>query len=144
MYLNKIKSEVLNYINEETFFSPNKIDFKHTIEPQNIFFSNYDSFSEDYYSDIVESSILVNWDLRLNIKEYGINGFSIHITKLSGTFTIELYDKQTDELVNTVEKNINDIDWFFEVNADDYTFGGSLHIQSLEFDVNNKNCIVNY
>lgn len=144
MLKNKIKSEVLNYINEESSFNGNKMDFSQTIESKNIFFTNYNSFSKDYDSDILQKNIFVNWELRLNIKEYGIDGFSIDITKLNGGFTVQLYDKQTDELVNEIEKNINDIDWFFEVNADEYIFGERLYIKELEFDVNNKNCIVSF
>ena len=129
----------------EYFDSGNRFTFKQSFEGiDQLSFYNYHAFSDEYDSEVINGVITVNWSLTVNLKEWGVKGFDINVSEIEGIFTLNLLDKQTDEIIQQSEKNINDFNWKFIVNKDDVTLDGSVFISELIFDFKSQTCTVEF
>ena len=137
-----IKSEYIQMLNESDTFKDNRLNFNQRII--NSTFMNYESFSEEFDPEIVSSNIIVNWNLSFWINESGIENMIIEVEKLAGNFVVELRNKQTDEVEQTNDKDINLIDWKFDVENGALQVGGSLYVKTVSFDFSTKVCSVSF
>lgn len=127
---NKIKNEVIGYVNENT--TQNNPYFIDVVSHGDIEFYNYKSFSSDYDSSIHEKDLTVSWELNIGQSNNPENRIlSISIVNLEGAFIVYLSDKHSGSSKGTVVKNINDIDWKFDVDTSNYEFGSPLYIKSI-------------
>jgi len=146
--LNIINEEIKKFLNEAIAGNSDDFKFSDTFRMYNeqtqemkAFFYNYSSFSTDYDVDIIDAFITVNWKVGFLVDEKSINDFYINIESVEGQYRLEMRDKQTDEVVQTTDKNIADNQWRFEV--DDETImkvGEGLKIQDISFDFGNNLC----
>jgi len=139
--IKSIINEEIALLSESYIHSDDNFIFKQTIT--NSYFSNYDN-SSDYDLDIKESNILVKWRVKFWLNNFGIENFIIEVDSIEGQYVLEQYDKVSDELVNSIAKNINEIKWNFENSDVALTTNGSLYIDSLEFDFKTNTCIVKF
>jgi hypothetical protein len=139
--IKSIINEEIALLTESYIHSDDNFIFKQTIT--NSSFSNYDT-SAEYDLDITESNILVKWRVKFWLNNFGIENLVIEIDGIEGQYLLEEYDKISDELVNSTAKNINDIKWNFENSDVVLTTGGSLYIDSLEFDFKTNTCTVKF
>ncbi len=137
-----IKSEYQQMLNESDTFKDNKLNFNQRII--NSTFMNYESFSEEFDPEIVSSDIIVNWNLSFWVNESGIENMNIEVSKLSGSFSVELRNKQTDAVEQTNDKDINLIPWKFEVENGVLQVGGSLYVKTVSFDFATKVCSISF
>ena len=139
--IKSIINEEIALLSESYIHSDDNFIFKQSIT--NSYFSNYDN-SSDYDLDIKESNILVKWRIKFWLNNFGIENFIIEVDSIEGQYVLEQYDKVSDELVNSTAKNINDIQWNFQ-NADvSLNVGGSLYIDSIDFDFKTNICTVKF
>jgi hypothetical protein len=142
MNLNEIiKEELHSIINEGYVFKDDKFKFKQII---NADFYNYESFSNDYDTDISTTPITVNWSVFFWLNQQGIENFGVEVNSVEGIYLLKMLDKQTDEEVQETEKNIAEIEWNFEINEMTIQYGGGLYISELDFDFTNKTCRVSF
>ena len=137
-----INKEIKNYLNEGYVVSDERFIFNERLT--NSSFYNYSAFTTEYDSDIVESDVVITWKVSFWLTQMGIENLIIEIQKIEGTYTLQLYDKRTDELKHETPKNIQDVDWKFVVGDANLAKGGSLYITSLDFDFKTKTCRVNF
>lgn len=128
-------------LNEE-YVNDDRFTFKQRLN--NSYFTNYDSFTTEYDSEISESDIIVTWKAALSLGESGIDNFIVSVDSIDGTYTMKLFDKQSDELMQENIKDIKEIGWKFMMNDATLPVGGSLYITDLDFDMGNKTCTVNF
>ena len=143
MNLDKIISEEFKGIlNESQVYQDNALNFKEQIN--NSTFINYDVVGGAFNPNIIESNIVFNWKLSFWINEYGIENMIIDIVGLSGEFVVDLYDKHSDELKQTNNKDINIVEWKYDIQNANLMRGGSLYITSANFDFKNNLCTINF
>jgi len=141
----KLNEEVRNLINEGFVFDNDAFKFKQLIRYPKTIFYNYDSFTSDYDTNISDASIVVNWGVLFWLNQYGIENFSIKIESLDGVFKLQYLDKQTDQVVQEMEKNINDTNWKFVVEDNvPLITKGNLYIKDLTFDFKNNVCTAGF
>lgn len=136
---NIINEEIIKLI-EGQVYSDERFTFKERLN--NSTFSNYQSFTNEYDVNITESDIIINWKLSFWLNDIGIENLIVDIQGVEGIFNIEMYDLQTDELMQENQKNIQDFDWKFVVNDVILMKGGSLYVTELSFDFNTNVCNV--
>ncbi len=139
--IKSIINEEIALLNESFIYSDDNLVFNQV--SINNSFSNYDN-SDEYDLKIQKSNILVIWSIKFWVNESGLENFIIEVESVSGYFILEQYDKQSDELVNSTAKNINDIKWNFQNSNGVLTTGGSLYIKMLDFDFKTNTCIVKF
>ena len=71
------------------------------------------------------------------------NAIIININEISGTYDVLLIDKETGDTIKNINKNINEIEWKFNVDYDGLFKNKSLYINTLVFDFKEKTCTVN-
>jgi len=149
---NVVNEEICIFLNED--IAGNTDDFRFTNELQmyrrvgesvdmQVNFYHFDSFSNDYDIDILDAYIIVTWKVGFETNSNGIKNFYINVEKVDGQYRVEMRDKQSDEVVQTTDKNIADIQWKFEV--DDETLmkvGGYLSVDEISFDFANNQCVL--
>jgi hypothetical protein len=141
---NIINEEIKKFLNESHIIGGDNFKFKQQISKST--FYNYDLFTTEYDTDISQSNIVVYWSISFWVNDWGIENFIIDVEKLEGQFMLQLYDKQSDELVQETPKNINDYQWKFivdEANAQ-LIKGGTLYIKDLDFNFKEKLCTVGF
>lgn len=109
MNINEIIKEEINTLNESQVFQDNNLIFNETIN--NSEFVNYDTLSPNFDSNILESSITINWGISFWVNDFGIENFIINVNNVSGNFVMELHDKHSDELMQKNTKDINIVKW---------------------------------
>ena len=107
-------------------------------------FYNFQAYSNDYDVDITESDIVVTWRVGFWLNDYGIENFMIDVESVQGTYHVELYDKQTDELSQENDRDIAEIPWKFRVDNGTLNKGGALYIVDVDFDFKTKICDVSF
>jgi len=142
MNINKIINDEIRLISENYVYANGQFTFKSVIEQSHFF--NYDNISSEYESDINDSNIVINWGIGFNPDEQGIGYMKIVIIGLEGTFSLELRDKNTDELISNTEKNIDEYKWRFIIGEANLTNGGTLYATDLQFDFKNNTCTVSF
>ena len=138
MLTKMIQEEINNVLNE----SENGHKFKQVVKNSSFF--GYESFTKDNDAEIGDSNIIVNWGIDFWFNESGIENLIVNVDSVEGTFTLKLYDKQTDEYVQETEKNITDFKWKFLVGDVNLQKNGSLYVGDLEFNFKNGVCTVNF
>ena len=103
-----IKEEILSHNERQPIY-------RFTHKAENPSFYKFQSFSNDYDIDITESDIMVTWRAGFWLNDNGIENFMIDIESVQGTYHVEYYDKQSDELAQEADKNIGEIPWKFEI-----------------------------
>lgn len=131
-----ITNEYSMMLNESDTFNDNRLKFNQRII--NSTFINYEAFSDNFDPRIEQSDIIVTWNLSFWINESGIENMIIGIDTITGTFTVKLYNKQTDALEQENVKDVSVIDWKFEVGNGVLQLGGSLYVKSVSFDFKTK------
>jgi len=63
---------------------------------------------------------------------------------VEGTYHVLLIDKQSNEIERDYNKNIEEIQWEFEIDDAELHMGKSLYIESLDFDFSTKTCSVTF
>lgn len=135
-----ISEEIKKMLNEGRVLSDDRLRFQQRLN--NSKFENYENFTAEYDSKVEESDIIVTWKVLFWINQSGIENFIIDVEKVEGTFTLQMYDKHTDEMKQETPKNINDFEWKFVINEATLIKGQSLYISGLSFDFTNKTCTV--
>jgi hypothetical protein len=139
-----IKEEIQKFLINESYIMAGD-NFNFTQPVQNVYFYNYSSFSNDYDVDVTESNIKVTWQVSFWLNDMGVENFIIDIQKVDGIYTMELRDKNTDEMKQKSQKNIAEEEWKFVVDEETtLLLGKSLYIKDLEFDFKGKTCKVNF
>jgi len=137
-----IIGELEKILNENTNFSDERLKFQQ--EVKNVSYYNYETFSSEHDSDIVESNIFITWKVGFWLNRFGIENFIIEVKDVRGTFTVALYDKQSDEELQETQKNIGDIKWNFRIDNAALNKGGLLYVTELMFDFKNNTCTVKF
>ena len=137
-----IFEEIEKLINENVNFTDERLRFQQ--EVKNVNYYNYETFSTEHDSDIVESNVFVSWKVGFWLNRFGIENFIVEVDGVDGSFTIALYDKQSDELLQETQKNIKDFNWNFVIDDANLIKGGSLYVTELNFDFKNNTCTVNF
>lgn len=131
----------LKTINESTIINDNK--FKFFEDKMDVIFLNHEFTSQEYDIDINNNNISVEWDVNFWINNNGIENIIININEISGTYDVLLIDKETGDTIKNINKNINEIEWKFNVDYDGLFKNKSLYINTLVFDFKEKTCTVN-
>jgi len=114
--LQKLISEELNgLINESYIMEHENFKFRQEIKNSSSFY-NYDELSQDYDVDIDEGDITVNWHISFWLNDFGIENFIVTIDSVEGTYHVLLIDKQSNEIERDYNKNIEEIQWEFEID----------------------------
>lgn len=137
-----IKSEFLTMLNESDTFNDNRLKFNQRMI--NSTFINYDSFSDTFDPQIEQSDIIITWSLSFWINESGIENMILGVNDLTGTFTVKLYNKQTDAVEQENVKDIKLIDWKYQIENGALQVGGSLYVKNVNFDFTNKIAIIGF
>jgi hypothetical protein len=139
-----INEEIQKFLIKESYImAGDNFNFKQQVK--NVFFYNYSSFSTDYDVDVVNSNIVLTWQVSFWLNDMGIENFIIDAQKVEGVYVMDLYDKQTDELKQQTQKNIAETEWKFVIQDDvAITLGKSLYVKDLDFDFKNQTCTVNF
>ncbi|MFW6246978.1 MAG: hypothetical protein ACOC22_02250 [bacterium] len=137
-----IMEELESLLNETNDFTDENLRFQQII--QNVNYLNYDTFSTEHDSNIVDSNIAINWKIGFKLNEFGVENFIINVEKLQGWFTLSLRDKQSDETLQDSKKNITDFNWNYKIDNAALIKGGSLYVKELIFDFENNTCIVKF
>lgn len=135
-------TEEIALLSESFIMNDDNFKFKQTVT--NSIFNNYDKLSNDNDLNIIQSSININWNIKFWLNDFGIENLIIEIDNLDGYYILEERDKVSDELINNINKNINEIKWNFEYSEVSLSIGGSLYIRSLSFDFQNNTCTVSF
>lgn len=143
MYINEIINDEINgYLNESFSISDDR--FKFSANLKNSSFYNYDSFTTEYDTDIIESDIVITWRVNFWLNKMGIENMQIEIENVDGSYLLQLYDKQTNELKQESSKNIQDTKWKYIIDDTALLKGGSLYITELNFDFKDNTCMVHF
>jgi hypothetical protein len=137
-----INEEIKDFINESYVFSDDRFKFK--VRLTNSIFYNYNSHSSDYDTDITESDIIVSWNVGFWLNDAGFENFMINIEGIEGTYVLQQFNLQSDELEQETRKDINEIKWTFNRPEATLVTNGSLYIKDLAFDFENKTCTVTF
>ena len=135
-----INEEIQNILNESYVLEDDNFKFRQQIT--NSYFSNYEGFTTDFDSDILESNIIISWRVGFWLNQSGIEHYYIDVDGVEGTYTIQLLNKQTDKVEQETEKNIAEIDWKFVVEDETLYLKKSLYVSTLEFDFKTNVCKV--
>jgi hypothetical protein len=141
---NIINEEIKKFLNESHIIGGDNFKFKQQVNKST--FYNYDLFTTEYDTDISQSNMVVYWGISFWVNDWGIENFIIDIEKIEGQFMLQLYDKQSDELVQETPKNINDYQWKFIIDESNAQLikGGTLYIKDLDFNFKEKTCTVGF
>jgi len=138
---NVIKEEIQNFINEGTVVENNNFKFKSEIRYPDVKFYDYESFTRDYDVHIIDAIIVVNWKVRFWVNNFGIENIFVDIINVDGNYLLELRDKQSDEVKQETQKDINDIKWKFIVPENvPLVTNGQLYLKNLKFNFKNNVC----
>ena len=135
-----INEEIKNYLNEGYVMADDRFQFNERLT--NSTFFNYSSFTSEFDADITQSDIVVTWKVSFWLNQMGVENLIIDVEKVEGTYILQLFDKQSDELKQETPKNIQDTKWKFIIDEATLTKGGSLYISELMFDFKNNVCKV--
>ena len=147
---NVVNEEIQRFLNED--ITGDNDDFRFTnelrmLDPMKegmpVNFYNYSSFSADYDIDVLDAYVIVTWKVGFEANSNGIKNFFINVEKVDGQYRVEMRDKQSDEVVQTTDKNIADTQWKFEVDDDTFMkVNGGLFVEEISFDFANNQCVL--
>ena len=137
-----IKEELQSLLKEGYVMEHDNFKFRQEIK--NSSFYNFQSFSNDFDVDVNESDIIINWRIGFWLNDMGVENFLVQVDSVEGTYHVEYFNKQSDEVEQEDDKNIAEIPWKFRVDEANLTLGGGLYVQSLDFDFETKICAVDF
>ena len=141
-----IEQEIKNLLKEGYVMNHENFQFRQNVDNTNVNLYNYESFSGDYDVNITDSNVFVKWNIKFWLNESGVENFIVEVTGVEGMYHIEMYDKQSDKMVQETEKDINEVKspWKFLVAEATLTKGGSLYVNDLMFDFAKGECQVTF
>jgi hypothetical protein len=139
---NIINEEVSKFLKES--FSHEDEHLKFRIRMENPSFHNFSSFSNDHDVDVTEHNIIVDWHVGFSINELGINTFNVFVDRVTGSYRVVLYNRQSDEVEQTLDKNIEETRWKFNIDDCSVAIGGSLAVTAMDFDFATNSCLVHF
>lgn len=139
---NIIQEELKKFLKEGYVMEHENFKFRQEIKKSN--FYNYQNFSNDYDVYINESQIFINWRIGFWLNDIGIENFIVQADSVDGIYKVNLLNKQTDELVQEIDKNIAEVQWKFQINDAVLKLNDTLYIESLDFDFKTKICVVTF
>lgn len=134
-----LKEEFQNFVNEASLVKSDKLKFVDTINAQ---FENYEGFSKDFDVRIEDAKINVYWNVSFWTNPNGIYQFNIEIEKVEGFYPVQYLNRQTDVAEQTTNKNIEEIDWHFQIAEAMMQMGGNLNVMELIFDFKTNVCTI--
>ena len=137
-----INEEISQFLNESISMEHDNFKFKQ--EFNNSTFQNYEGFSNDYDINIEKSNISINWHVIFWLNDFGIENFIVIGDSVEGMFTINYHNKQTDAIDQTIDKDISEITWKFNINSPTLELNGGLYVNALNFDFKTNTCTVNF
>lgn len=135
---NLINEEVSHFLNESISMEHENFRFKQ--ELNNSRFINYEGFSNDFDLNVEKSNILINWHIIFWLNDSGVENFIVVGDSVEGTYTLNYYNKQTDAIDQTNDKDISEIQWKFTTNKPVLELNGGLYVQELNFDFKTNIC----
>ena len=143
MKIKDIIQEEFQYLLKEGYvMEHDNFKFKQKIENPSFF--HFQSFSNDYDVNIIESDIYVNWRIGFWLNNMGVENFLVQADSVEGTYKVELRDKQSDEVSQELDKNIAENNWRFQILDANLILGGFLYIENLTFDFATQICNVEF
>lgn len=139
-----INEEFEKILKEGYMMEHDNFKFHQQIEPSMINFYNYEIFSNDFDVNIIKNEIFVNWRIGFWLNSVGVENFLVQVDNVEGIYKIELRDKQSDEVTQKNDKNINEVPWKFQIYDAKLKLRDSLYIKSLDFDFETKICNVTF
>lgn len=139
---NIIKEELQSLLKEGYVMEHDNFNFQQKIE--NPSFHNFQSFSSDHDIDVIESDIYISWRIVFSLNERGVEKFMVKGNRVEGTFKVELRDRQTDEVVQELDRNIAETQWKFQILEAVLDLEKQLFIDNLTFDFQTKICNVEF
>ena len=136
--LNIIKDEHRKLLNENYVMEHDNFKFQQKIK--NPTFTNYASFSNDYDIEISKSDILINWRIGFELNDMGVENFIVQGDSAEGNYHIEYRDKQSDEIVQEVDKQISEHQWSFIIDDAQLKLSETLYINDAQFDFKSMKC----
>ena len=131
--INKIlNEEIVKYLNESYVLENENLNFRQEIKTSSFF--NYDGFSDDFDTDILESDIFINWHVTFRLNDLGIENFIVEIDSVDGVYRLSLLNKQSDEMEQQNDKDISEIPWKFIIDDATLYLGKTLYVESMNFD----------
>jgi len=141
--INKIlNEEIVKYLNESYVLENENLNFRQEIKTSSFF--NYDGFSDDFDTDILESDIFINWHVTFRLNDLGIENFIVEIDSVDGVYRLSLLNKQSDEMEQQNDKDISEIPWKFIIDDATLYLGKTLYVESMNFDFSKYTCNVNF
>jgi hypothetical protein len=140
--INILHEEIQKFLNEAFIMNDDRFKFRQRLNNSSFF--NYDSFTTEFDTDIVQSDITVSWTVSFWLNNFGIENFIIDVESVEGTFNLQLIDRQTDQVKQDSPKNINDFEWKYIISDANLAKSSSLYITELDFDFRNKTCSVKF
>jgi hypothetical protein len=137
-----IKEELQSLLKEGYVMEHDNFKFQQKIE--NPGFHNFQSFSNDHDVDVIESDIYANWRIGFSLNERGVEKFLVQVDSVVGTYKVELRDKQSDENVQELDKNIAENNWKFQILEANLILGSELFMENLTFDFATQICNVEF
>lgn len=137
-----INEEVQKFLTEG--YTMEHENFKFVQRMMNSSFYNYETFSTDFDVDINESDIVISWHISFGLNDFGVENFMVDIDGVTGTYMVDLLNKQTDELEQENDKDIAEFQWKFNVDDATLYLGKTLYVNTLDFDFKTKTCRVTF
>jgi len=137
-----IKQEYKRVLNEGYVYQDPKLIFTDVITTSQ--FVNYDDLYPDFDPNLSENNVSITWGMSFWLTENGIENMSIQVKGVEGTVNFDLHDKQSDELKQTVQKNLTEFQWNYQTSNAVLSLNGSLYVTSATFDFKTKIAVINF
>jgi hypothetical protein len=144
--ITKMIREELNDMLSEANGSNNKFNFTTRFikgnSKRDIEFYNYETFTTEFDTNIINYDITINWSAYFWLNDFGIENFILNGENVGGVIMLEMRDKISDEVKQETQKNIQDFNWKFIADEASLVKGGSLYVHHLIFDFKEKTCTI--
>lgn len=137
-----IKQEYKKVLNEGYVYQDPKLIFTDAITTAQ--FINYDDLYPDFDPNLSENNVSITWGMSFWLTENGIENMIIQVKGVEGTVNFDLHDKQSDELKQTVQKNLTEYKWNYQTSNAVLQLNGSLYVNSATFDFKTKIAVINF
>lgn len=139
---NIIQEEIKKILNEAYSFENKNFQFRQEIK--NSSFYNFEGFSNDFDTNILESDIFITWHIAFWLNEAGIQNFIVEADGVEGTYKLMYLNKQSDEVEQENDKDIAEFPWKFKITEANLHLGKTLYIKLLTFDFKTKICTITF
>ena len=139
---NIIHEEIKKILNEAYSFENKNFQFRQEIK--NSSFYNFEGFSSDFDTNILESDIFITWHIAFWLNETGVQNFIVEADSVEGTYKLMYLNKQSDEVEQENDKDIAEFPWKFKITEANLHLGKTLYIKLLAFDFKTKICTITF